>query len=101
VEAGGNTLRSEFDSRLRSKSLTPGERRLAQCLIQRIGEIGHLSSTGLAKVGQPSVTRFAMAAPGRPPVRPARDAALGGGWGGEVTEMAREDLARTYGGTHD
>jgi DNA-binding MurR/RpiR family transcriptional regulator len=62
--AGGNMLRSELDSRLRSKRLTPGQRRLAQCLIERSGEIGHLSSTELAelaKVSQPSVTRFATA----------------------------------------
>jgi DNA-binding MurR/RpiR family transcriptional regulator len=62
--SGGNNVRSELDSRLRSTRLTPGQRRLAQCLIERSGEIGHLSSTELAelaKVSQPSVTRFATA----------------------------------------
>lgn len=61
---GGAIVRSELDTRLRSKRLTPAQRRLAQCLIEHGGAIGHLSSTELAelaKVSQPSVTRFATA----------------------------------------
>lgn len=57
-------VRQELESRLRSMRLTPGQRRIAQCIIERGGEIGQMSSTEvaeLAKVSQPSVTRFATA----------------------------------------
>lgn len=57
-------VRRELESRLRSIRLTPGQPRIAQCIIERGGEIGLMSSTEvaeLAKVSQPSITRFATA----------------------------------------
>ena len=57
-------VRRELETRLRSMRLTPGQRRIAQCIIERGVEIGQISSTELAelaKVSQPSVTRFATA----------------------------------------
>ena len=57
-------VRRELETRLRSMRLTPGQRRIAQCIIERGVEVGQMSSTelaDLAKVSQPSVTRFATA----------------------------------------
>src|SRR5438093_2537929 len=49
-----------FDGR----RLTPAQRRIAQCLVEHAGQAGYLSSNelaDLARVSQPSVTRFATA----------------------------------------
>lgn len=55
-------LRKVIEDRLVDQRLTPGQRRIAQCLIDSSSEIGFLSSqeiATLANVSQPSVTRFA------------------------------------------
>ncbi|MGC0397588.1 DNA-binding MurR/RpiR family transcriptional regulator [Streptomyces sp. SAI-126] len=47
-----------------SRRLTPTQRRIAHCLVQRAAEVPFLSSVELAQlagVSQPSVTRFAIA----------------------------------------
>ncbi|MCP3461045.1 MurR/RpiR family transcriptional regulator [Bradyrhizobium sp. CCGUVB23] len=57
-------IQAELDRRTEGQRLTPAQRRIAQCLTERSGEIGFLSSMELAEfanVSQPSVTRFAMA----------------------------------------
>ncbi|MFI5013607.1 MAG: MurR/RpiR family transcriptional regulator [Hyphomicrobiales bacterium] len=57
-----SAIRSELEVRLRGRRLTPGQRRIAQRLIEHSGMIGLLSSgelAQLANVSQPSVTRFA------------------------------------------
>jgi DNA-binding MurR/RpiR family transcriptional regulator len=57
-------VQAELDRRTDGQRLTPAQRRIAQCLTERSGEIGFLSSMELAEfanVSQPSVTRFAMA----------------------------------------
>ena len=56
--------------------LTPSQRRIAQCLLERGARAAYLSSgevAELARVSQPSVTRFAMALgyPGYPGLRKA------------------------------
>ena len=58
-----SALQAELDMRTSGQRLTPAQRRIAQCLVERGSEIGFLSSTELAElagVSQPSVTRFAM-----------------------------------------
>ncbi|SEF15087.1 transcriptional regulator, RpiR family [Rhizobiales bacterium GAS191] len=58
-----SAIRTELEARLQGLRLTPGQRRIAQCLIERSAVIGFLSSgelAQLANVSQPSVTRFAM-----------------------------------------
>jgi DNA-binding MurR/RpiR family transcriptional regulator len=68
--------------------LTPTQRRIAQCLLDRPGSAAFLSSVelaALARVSQPSVTRFAMALgfDGYPALRRAlRDGAAAGSAGG-------------------
>jgi DNA-binding MurR/RpiR family transcriptional regulator len=68
--------------------LTPTQRRIAQCLLDRPGSAAFLSSVelaALARVSQPSVTRFAMALgfDGYPALRRAlRDGAAAGSVGG-------------------
>jgi len=60
----GPALRAEIEKRLSGQRPTPAHRRIAQCLIDHIAEIGFLSSmelANLAKVSQPSVSRFAVA----------------------------------------
>jgi DNA-binding MurR/RpiR family transcriptional regulator len=88
--------------------LTPVQRRIAQCLLERPGSAAFLSSNelaALAEVSQPSVTRFAMALgfDGYPALRRAlRTGAgtIGGADGGEVDELRHalrgeiENLAR-------
>ena len=57
-----NAIRAELEARLRGRRLTPGQRRIAQRLIEHSAVIGLLSSgevAQLANVSQPSVTRFA------------------------------------------
>jgi DNA-binding MurR/RpiR family transcriptional regulator len=59
-----HTIQAEIDRRTEGQRLTPAQRRIAQCLTERIAEIGYLSSMELAQlanVSQPSVTRFAIA----------------------------------------
>jgi DNA-binding MurR/RpiR family transcriptional regulator len=59
-----SALQAELDMRSSGQRLTPAQRRIAQCLVERGSEIGFLSSTELAElagVSQPSVTRFAIA----------------------------------------
>ena len=61
---GRQMVQAELDRRTEGKRLTPAQRRIAQCLTERSEEIGFLSSlelADLAKVSQPSVTRFATA----------------------------------------
>jgi DNA-binding MurR/RpiR family transcriptional regulator len=58
-----HAIRAELEARLRGRRLTPGQRRIAQRLIEHSAMIGLLSSgelAQLANVSQPSVTRFAM-----------------------------------------
>ncbi len=58
-----HALRQELDRRASGQRLTPAQRRIAECLIENSAQVGFLSSTELAelaKVSQPSVTRFAM-----------------------------------------
>lgn len=57
-------LRAELDRRTSGQRLTPGQRRIAQCMIENSAQLGFLSSmelADLANVSQPSVTRFAVA----------------------------------------
>ncbi|WP_085035140.1 MurR/RpiR family transcriptional regulator [Ensifer aridi] len=57
-------IQAELDRRAEGQRLTPAQRRIAQCLVERSAEIGFLSSIELAElahVSQPSVTRFAIA----------------------------------------
>jgi DNA-binding MurR/RpiR family transcriptional regulator len=57
-------IRYELDRLCENQRLTPAQRRIAQCLVERSSEVGYLSSIDLSKlanVSQPSVTRFAMA----------------------------------------
>jgi len=59
---------------LEGRRLTPTQRRIAQCLVERLSEAAYLSSSELAllaNVSQPSVTRFAVALgyPGYPELR--------------------------------
>lgn len=56
--------RDEFEARLAGRRLTPGQRRIVQCIADHKGQVGYMSSGELAKlarVSQPSVTRFAVA----------------------------------------
>ncbi|MFD7511464.1 MurR/RpiR family transcriptional regulator [Streptomyces sp. NPDC059853] len=72
--------------------LTPAQRRIAHCMVERAGEAPYLSSVELARlagVSQPSVTRFAVALgfDGYPALRralraPQRPETAGGGDGG-------------------
>ncbi|MBI1778110.1 MAG: MurR/RpiR family transcriptional regulator [Proteobacteria bacterium] len=55
---------TKLEALLQDRRLTPGQRRIAQCLIENSEVIGFLSSGELAQranVSQPSVTRFALA----------------------------------------
>ncbi|KRW97195.1 hypothetical protein AQY21_05025 [Paracoccus sp. MKU1] len=57
-------MRAELERRSAGQRLTPGQRRIAQCMIEHSAELGFLSSMELAElanVSQPSVTRFAVA----------------------------------------
>src|SRR4051812_47502364 len=71
--------------------LTPTQRRIAQCLLERGTGAAYLSSgelAGLAGVSQPSVTRFAMALgyDGYPALRRALRDVDGTGPGPEATD---------------
>jgi DNA-binding MurR/RpiR family transcriptional regulator len=59
-----STINEKLEARLQGRRLTPGQRRIAQSLIEHSDMIGFLSSGELAEranVSQPSVTRFALA----------------------------------------
>jgi DNA-binding MurR/RpiR family transcriptional regulator len=100
--------------------LTPTQRRIAQCLLERPERAAFLSGNEvaeLARVSQPSVTRFAMALgfdgypalrralrDGRPgPLGPAGAAAVGGGAGasGAGTGPARNEVQHAIDGELD
>lgn len=75
-EAGPETLPPSLRllALLEGRRLTPTQRRIAQCLVERAAEAAYLSSgelAALANVSQPSVTRFAVALgyPGYPELR--------------------------------
>ncbi len=62
LAAEPSAVRAELEARLHGRRLTPGQRRIAQRLIEHSAVIGFLSSgelAQLANVSQPSVTRFA------------------------------------------
>ncbi|CAH1651406.1 RpiR family transcriptional regulator [Hyphomicrobiales bacterium] len=62
--ADRQSLQAELDRRAAGQRLTPGQRRIAQCMIENSAQLGFLSSMELAEladVSQPSVTRFAVA----------------------------------------
>ena len=66
--------------------LTPAQRRIARCLVEHAGQAGYLSGNelaALARVSQPSVTRFAAALgfPGYPSLRRRLRELTGGGAG--------------------
>src|SRR5258707_8287865 len=96
--------------------LTPVQRRIAQCLLERPDSAAWLSSNelaALAEVSQPSVTRFAMALgfDGYPALRralradgPAGDPGGGGGsygGGGDGDGRAGDDLRHALRGEID
>ena len=69
-QSPGQRVLALFDG----QRLTPAQRRIAQCLVEHAGQAGYLSSNelaALARVSQPSVTRFATALgfPGYPSLR--------------------------------